>query len=162
MTIEEEIVGMLRMLNAMSRRNPRVNLAETTSGAQLNNDNMSEESGIHSCQHRCENGKGRTMALLADNGSMSQTQLAAHLEIRPQSLSELLCRMETDGLILRRQSKEDKRQTIVSLTDEGAAGVASFREAHRQRAEDFLSPLSSDEKLLLADILKKLIENKKQ
>ena len=102
-------------------------------------------------------GRGRILAALNDCGSMSQTQLAAQLDIRPQSLSELLGKVEAEGLIDRKQSEEDKRQTIVSLTEEGRAKVAGFRDAHRRRAEAFLAPLTEDEKNALADILAKLI-----
>ena len=69
--------------------------------------------------------------------------------------------MENDGLLSRRQGDEDKRQTIVSLTDAGREKVDGFRSAHKQHAAEFLSPLSDSEKQQLAEILKKLIESKR-
>jgi DNA-binding MarR family transcriptional regulator len=91
---------------------------------------------------------------------MSQSRLADRLEIRPQSLSEMLAKIEGEGLIFRHPSEEDKRQTIVELTDAGKTRVAQFRVMHRQHAEEFLNPLSEEEKLALAGILKKLIETR--
>ena len=145
MTREEEIIRMLKKLETNSRRNPMLRPLDKPECP----DDPPPDAGHH--------GRGRVLAALNDCGSMSQTQLAAHLDIRPQSLSEMLCKVEADGLVSRKQSEEDKRQTIVSLTEEGKARVAGFREAHRRRAEEFLSPLTEDEKAVLASILEKLI-----
>ena len=98
------------------------------------------------------------MGTLHDHGPMSQSRLAELLDIRPQSLSELLVKMEGDGLIARTQSSEDRRQIIVSLTEEGSCRVAAFREMHRRHAEAFLAPLTAEEKITLAALLKKLTD----
>lgn len=152
-TLEEEILGMLRRLNAMSRRHPKQNdpdLPPPPDGEPGDAPPPMPEK-----KHQ---GRGRLVALLMDNGPMAQSQLAAHLGIRPQSLSELICKVEADGMVSRRQSEEDKRQTIVSLTDKGRANVESFRSAHKKHAEDFLSPLTEEEKLAFASVLRKLID----
>ncbi len=143
MTLDEEIMHMLRMLNGLSRRIPKERPGE-------------ECPPPDSC--RREHGRGRLMGMLNDEGAMSQSQLADRLEIRPQSLSEMLAKIEGEGFILRRQSEEDKRQTIVELTGEGKARVEQFRVMHRRHAEAFLDPLSEEEKQALDGILKKLIE----
>ena len=97
-----------------------------------------------------------------DNGPMAQSQLAAQLGIRPQSLSELIGKVEADGLVTRHQSAEDKRQTIVSLTEKGRANVETFRRAHRQHAAEFLSPLTDEEKQQFSAILRKLMDARKE
>ena len=141
-TIEVEIVRMLGRLNALSRRTP-------TSPQEV-----PEAPRGH--------GRGRMLGLLHDHGEMSQSQIASLLDIRPQSLSEMLAKAETDGVIVRRQSTEDKRQTLVSLTELGQSRVETFREVHRKHAEEFLDPLTDDEKTVLAEILRKLIDAKKE
>ena len=73
----------------------------------------------------------------------------------------MLAKTEADGMIVRRQSTEDKRQTIVSLTETGRSRVETFREVHQKRAAEFLEPLTLEEKNTLAEILHKLIEAKK-
>ena len=98
------------------------------------------------------------MGILADRGPMSQAKLAEYLDIRPQSLSEMLFKMEGDGLVTRRQSEEDRRQTLVSLTDSGRARVEAFRESQRRHAEEFLAPLSEEERRTLAALLEKLTD----
>ena len=105
-----------------------------------------------------EHGRGRMMSFLADEGDMNQAQLAAYLGIRPQSLTEVIAKAEADGLVSRRQSEEDKRQTIISLTEDGKTRVSEFRKAHKQHAEEFLAKLDCEEKQNLYVILKKLTE----
>lgn len=150
-TLEEEILQMLGALNAFSKRGPH----------------PPPPPGPHEGEEKPPlpprgEGRGRLMGFLNDHGEMSQTQLATHLDIRPQSLSELIAKMESDGLVMRRQSDEDKRQTLVSLTDLGRSRVEAFRENHRRRAAEFLEPLTAEEKIALAAILRKLIDAKKE
>lgn len=156
MTREEDILHALRRLEAMSRRGPK----PQNEPIHRMKDNAPADMPPPPPEHPRQQGIGRMMAVLNDNGSMSQSQLAARLEIRPQSLSELLGKAECEGLITRKQSSEDKRQTIVTLTDEGKNRVTGFREAHRRRAEEFLSPLTEEEKIALFEILTKLIDAK--
>ena len=141
-TIEVEIVRMLGRLNALSRRGP-------TSPPEVPEAPRGQ-------------GRGRMLGLLHDHGEMSQSQIASLLGIRPQSLSEMLAKAEADGVIVRRQSTEDKRQTLVSLTELGQSRVETYRENHRRQAAEFLTPLTEDEKNALADILRKLIDAKKE
>lgn len=155
-TIEEEIVRMLGRLNALSKRGPTPPPPppmEVHGGEPVPPPPPEAPRG---------QGRGRMLGLLLDHGEMSQTQIASHLGIRPQSLSEMLAKAESDGVIVRRQSTEDKRQTLVSLTDLGRSRVETYRENHRRQAAEFLTPLTDDEKTALAEILRKLIEAKKE
>lgn len=155
-TIEEEIVRMLGRLNALSKRGPTPPPPppmEVHGGEPVPPPPPEAPRG---------QGRGRMLGLLLDHGEMSQTQIASHLGIRPQSLSEMLAKAESDGVIVRRQSTEDKRQTLVSLTDLGRSRVETYRENHRRQAAEFLTPLTDDEKNALAEILRKLIESKKE
>lgn len=155
-TIEEEIVRMLGRLNALSKRGPTPPPPppmEVHGGEPVPPPPPEAPRG---------QGRGRMLGLLLDHVEMSQTQIASHLGIRPQSLSEMLAKAESDGVIVRRQSTEDKRQTLVSLTDLGRSRVETYRENHRRQAAEFLTPLTDDEKNALAEILRKLIESKKE
>ena len=44
-------------------------------------------------------GVSRALSILNDCGDMNQAQLAKELDIRPQSLSELIGKLEGDGYI---------------------------------------------------------------
>jgi len=148
--LNEEIVRTLRKLNAISRRGPGPRPPEFP--------NPGDNGPEGSPEPQREHGRGRIMGTLRDHGPMSQSRLAELLEIRPQSLSELIVRMEEDGLVSRAQSGEDRRQLIVSLTEAGSRRVSDFREAHRRHASQFLSPLTDEEKTTLCALLKKLTD----
>ena len=91
-------------------------------------------------------------------GSASQKEIAEKLDIRPQSLSELLVKMESDGFISRRQDKDDKRVIVVALTEKGEEQLVVLRQANREHAEKLFSPLTEEEKDALIAILKKLTQ----
>ena len=150
--LNEDIVRTLRKLNAISRRGPGPRPPDSPRPGENGPEGFPEP------DMQREHGRGRIMGTLHDHGPMSQSRLAELLEIRPQSLSELIVRMEDDGLVARAQSGEDRRQIIVSLTEEGSRRVYAFREAHRRHAAQFLSPLTDEEKITLCALLKKLTD----
>ncbi len=99
----------------------------------------------------------RVLSLLDETEGISQQKLALILGIRPQSLSELLGKLERDALLTRTKNPEDRRETLVSLTPEGRERAAAY-EAERSRAgESFLAPLTEEERESLAALLRKLL-----
>ncbi len=150
-TKDERIMRMLRHIHGMSKRLPKPDHVPDTV----------EGDAPHEPPRLCGHGMGRILSTLNDNGDICQASLARELDIRPQSLTEVLVRLEEDGCITRQPSPTDKRQTIVSITEQGRTRVAEFRKRHRERAKTFLAPLTEEEKDDLARILDKLIEANK-
>ena len=64
-------------------------------------------------------GQGRILTALRRMNSVSQKELGFILDIRPQSLGELLQKLENNGYIQRKRSMSDKRALIVELTEKG-------------------------------------------
>ncbi len=64
-------------------------------------------------------GQGRILTALRRMNSIPQRELGFMLDIRPQSLGELLQKLENNGYIRRYQSPTDKRALIVELTEKG-------------------------------------------
>ena len=64
-------------------------------------------------------GQGRILAALKKMSGVNQRELAFILDIRPQSLGELLQKLEQSGYISRKPSEDDKRAMIVELTEKG-------------------------------------------
>lgn len=102
-------------------------------------------------------GMGRLLGLLCDTDGTPQIELARAMRIRPQSLSELLCRMEQKGYVVRTPSESDKRQTIVHITDSGREKAAEMRKIHERAAAALFAPLTNAEKETLAALLQKVI-----
>lgn len=101
-------------------------------------------------------GQGRVLALLKMQPEISQKELCYLLGMRQQSLSELLAKLEQKGYVSRRPSEEDKRVTIISLTEEGAAAA---RQQPRRRGgmHRILTALEEDEKNAFLHSVDKLI-----
>lgn len=93
-------------------------------------------------------GQGRVLHILTLRSPMPQKELAYMLGVRPQSLSELLGKLEAAGLVQRRRDDEDRRTVIVEITEDGRAATADTPEP-----DDPFDVLSDEEQEQLADML---------
>ena len=64
-------------------------------------------------------GQGRILTALKKMSGVNQRELAFILDIRPQSLGELLQKLEQNCYITRKIDENDKRSLIVELTEKG-------------------------------------------
>lgn len=62
-----------------------------------------------------------TLTLLWETDHRIVSEIAAKLSMETSTLTPLLKRLETNGLVSRARSREDERQVVVSLTDIGKA-----------------------------------------
>lgn len=69
----------------------------------------------------------------ADDGKSTVTELADRMQLTQSTVTELVTRAETAGLVSRRQSAEDARVFWLELTDEGQVRLA--RAVERNGAE---------------------------
>ena len=65
-------------------------------------------------------GQGRVLAILNLQPEITQKELSYLLDMRNQSLGELLGKLEKSGAIIREPSQEDRRSMNIKLTEEGA------------------------------------------
>lgn len=97
-------------------------------------------------------GQGRVLAALKLKPEISQRELAYVLDMKPQSLGELLAKLEKNGYITRETSQEDKRVQMVRLTE---AGMSATEQP--SPFSDVFNCLSSDEQEQLAVYLERVI-----
>lgn len=107
-------------------------------------------------RHGHRRGQARVIAMIALQEGISQKDLAFLLGIRPQTLGEMLRKLEERGLVERAKSEADGRVIEVSLTDEGRKLAAEIAERRKLAAADLFAVLSDEEKNQLASILDKL------
>ncbi len=114
------------------------------------------------------NGGGRSgrapiiCALRKRGGEMPQRELMNMFDLKAGSLSEVLAKVERDGLIERTRDPQDRRQLIVRLTAEGEA-QADLEQARRERFRaNALTCLTADEKSQFEDMLARIKEHWKQ
>lgn len=103
-----------------------------------------------------KHGQIRALSLLAMHEGMNQKDLAFLLGIRPQSMSELLGKLEEYGLVERRKSADDARAIEVYLTEDGRTHAREIAEMRKQTAADVFQALDDEEKETLSAILDKL------
>jgi MarR family transcriptional regulator, lower aerobic nicotinate degradation pathway regulator len=75
------------------------------------------------------------MTALAEHGEIDQMTLALEIGLERTSVAEVIPRLESRGLLRRRQSAHDARAKLVKLTAKGRALVTRMRAAV-QRAHD--------------------------
>lgn len=101
-------------------------------------------------------GQGRVLALLRLRPEITQRDLNTILDMRQQSLAELIGKLERRGYVTRRRSEQDKRVMVVSLTEEGRAAADALADPERRFA--FLDCLDVAEKRSLAALLARIVE----
>jgi DNA-binding MarR family transcriptional regulator len=93
------------------------------------------------------------LTVLRDYGSPTQQVLAAALQIDRTNLIGLLNELETDGLVLRRRSSEDRRRHFVELTDDGTKRLADAEAALAAAEDEVLGALDADQRETLYQLL---------
>jgi DNA-binding MarR family transcriptional regulator len=103
-------------------------------------------------------GQGRVLAILNMKKAMSQKELGYLLDMRNQSLGEILGKLETAGYITRSPSVDDKRTAVIRLTALGESEAGVEKQAQGEDSFDRLfACLEDGEKENLADYLGRLI-----
>lgn len=109
--------------------------------------------------HSLYRGQGRILSLLKIEPKMSQKKLSFLLGIRPQSMGELLVKLEQNGDITRFQSEEDRRSLDIELTEQGmAAAIANEQnQTCEQSTEEVFKCLSEEEQQNLVNYMGRVI-----
>lgn len=95
--------------------------------------------------------------ILDEGGTVGQRELQDTVPISSAALSEVLAKLETEGLITRTRSQSDKRQLDVSLTEDGQAEAKLCAEKRTKFEEVAFSVLSEEERTQLLEILDRLM-----
>ena len=103
-------------------------------------------------------GKAPIICLLAKQpgGEMSQQELGMHFDLKPGSLSEILSKLELNGLIERSRNPKDRRQLTIRLTETGRENARIDQAARIRFREQAFSALTHDEREQLAEMLEKI------
>lgn len=93
---------------------------------------------------------------LEREGPLRQRDLASHMLLARYSLSRLVDRMEAEGLVERRECKEDARGQMVHPTEAGLKLRKQMWTAYGPAIQKSLNPLTKAEAAQLAELLSKL------
>ena len=90
------------------------------------------------------------------HGDMTQRNLQEHMNIQQSSLSELVKKMEEQGLIARTPCPNDRRHVMIGLTEEGRRLLAESEEHDLHQNITYLQVLTEEEQQTLLELLSKL------
>ncbi len=85
----------------------------------------------------------RVLVVLSNFGPLRMGQLALHLGANQSSFSRFADRMVAGGLISRSTSRDNRREVIISLTEEGSRVYADVTDARRKEISLVLEKLSA-------------------
>lgn len=102
-------------------------------------------------------GQGRILHILAKEGELTQRELQERLMIQAGSLSELVTKLETKGMLVREQDENDKRKVRLKITSAGFD--AATQSPGETRGKDPFAALTAEEQDTLRGLLTKLLEN---
>lgn len=105
-------------------------------------------------------GQGRILALLKLKPEISQKELSNILDMRSQSLGELLAKLERNGYITRTPSEADRRVMDIRLTEAGRE--ASGQNEQQLDTEALFASLNEEEQAALSDYLGRIISTLEQ
>ncbi|HEY2674133.1 MAG TPA: MarR family winged helix-turn-helix transcriptional regulator [Rugosimonospora sp.] len=100
--------------------------------------------------------QSRALAVLMRHGPMRLSDLADHLRIAPRSATEVVDDLSSRGLAERRADANDRRATLVALTDAGTTTGAAIRVAGQAEADRVFGSLSEHDRATLSRILREL------
>ena len=89
-------------------------------------------------------------------GGVRQKELTEELKIRPSSVSETISKLEHDGYVKRKVDPDDKRATLITLTEVGEARAAELADERGAKLSKAFEPLTDEEKEQLILLLEKL------
>jgi Transcriptional regulators len=99
---------------------------------------------------------GRLLDCAAKNPGVSSRELCEFLDLRPSSLSEMLSRAESEGLLTRTADEEDRRVQRVSLTEKGARLAGQMEDVRLADAAKKTSCLTEEEKKTFCELADRL------
>ena len=102
-------------------------------------------------------GRDRALRLLYDSGTITQKVFADKLNIRPSSASDILAKMDSENLIVRVCSDDDKRNINITLTETGRQITEEVIVKQQKAVKQMMLSLTSEELTTLEMLMNKLL-----
>lgn len=102
--------------------------------------------------------KWRVLRVVSESGPIEQTAISEAACLLLPSLTRILASLEKDGLLVRTTGQQDRRKSIVNITDAGKALIASHThdsEEISKRLEETFGTKNLENLLSLLDQLDK-------
>jgi DNA-binding MarR family transcriptional regulator len=120
------------------------------------------ERTAHGLQPELSDTQLGALATLERKGAMTPGELAEHEKVQPPSMTRVIAVLEQGGLVMRAAHATDKRQVVLTVSDEGRELVHQSRRLREAWLARRLRELTPQEKAKLraaAPILEKLSQS---
>jgi DNA-binding MarR family transcriptional regulator len=94
---------------------------------------------------------------LERRGAHNLTAISSTLNVKKNTLSELLDRMVRDGLVRRSFAAQDRRKVILAITAAGRAAMEDFEKSLLKNIDGFLKTLNEDDRRDLVRAMESLV-----
>lgn len=102
-------------------------------------------------------GRDRALRILYDSGTITQKTFAEKMSIRPSSASDILAKMESEGLITRACHDDDKRNINITLTESGKKITEEVSLKQKSAVKQMMLCLTAEELTTLETLMNKLL-----
>jgi DNA-binding MarR family transcriptional regulator len=99
------------------------------------------------------------MYYLLKYGDLSQKELGERMDIKESTVARLLDRMEEEGLIIRTQTREDRRVKYIKLTPKGRERIEELLPEGQKMSEFFSIGITEEEIEVFKRVLQKFMIN---
>lgn len=106
-------------------------------------------------------GQPKILEFLAAQGEHEQKAIADYCEIEPATVGSILTRMETAGLVVRRNRPGNRRSLYVSLTPRGQELAGALNGIFAEAEAQITAGLTAEERQTLTGLLEKCLQNGK-
>lgn len=93
------------------------------------------------------------------DGAMTQRELQERMRVQQSSVSELVKKLEDQGLVSKERDTQDRRKTILRLTEAGEQLDAENRQKNHVRDQKMFEMLDARERAELLALLQKLLKS---
>lgn len=104
-------------------------------------------------------GQPQLLMGLTHHDGLSQRELAQRAHVRPATMTVMLQRMESAGLVERRADTQDMRVQRVYLNEAGRKAAQAMHETMRRLSESLFAGFDEAEEQLLLALLERVSEN---
>ncbi|MBO5023993.1 MAG: MarR family transcriptional regulator [Clostridia bacterium] len=104
-------------------------------------------------------GRDRALRILYDSGTITQKVFAEKMNIRPSSASDILAKMESEGLITRACHDDDKRNINITLTENGKKITEEVSLKQQAAVKQMMLSLTAEELTTLETLMNKLLSD---
>jgi len=103
-------------------------------------------------------GAGRLLRVLQENDGMSSRELADRMGIRPASLTEMLNRLEADGILTRQSDPADQRRNRIFIQEKGSVLLKKMKAVRQMEREHINKSLTLDEQEQFVALCEKRVQ----